>query len=177
VRSSTRRAWVTSVRDAVHLLGQAGVAGEGERQRERGRNSRLVQVRLDRLLAAIGQRVAGAPRRGDVADDAVATRALDPRPVVALPHDLEARQPGRNVVNEVGGEDLASHDLVEPAGDLLVHGDPRGGLQDVVGVFVADGAPVVRGEPGFEPKGNGPASDNGRANHVGGPESGTAARR
>ena len=67
------------------------------------------------------------------------------------------------MVQKVGREDLAAHDLVEAAGDLLVHRDPRRGLQDAVGLFIGGLARVVALQLEPLPEGNRPGADDGSA--------------
>ena len=96
---------------------------------------------------------------GNLVDaDALLTGRGEPRL-----HGLEALESRRDVVQKVGREDLAAHDLVEAAGDLLVHRDPRRGLQDAVRLLVGGLVRVVALQLEPLPEGNRPGADDGSA--------------
>ena len=149
----------------VQVSSFAGVVigDESPTNRQRRRHGGFAQARLDLAFAAPGFGVSGASRRGDFADDLVATDALLAPGRDSRGQCFEAVEAGRDVVEEVGSEDLAAHDLVEAAGDLLIHRDPGGGLQQAVGFLVRELASVVALELESLSEGDRPGADDGRA--------------
>ena len=122
----------------VEVSGLAGIAvgDEPAADGQRRGNGGFIQPRLDLALAAPGFGVSGAPRGADLTDHFVAPDALLPLGGDARGERFETVESGRDVVEEVGGEDFAAHDLIESAGDLLVHGDACGRLQHATGLLV-----------------------------------------
>ena len=101
--------------EVVHLLEAQGVGEEGNGHGEGGGHGGLVELRRYVLLTAIGQRMSGAARRRYRTFDLVDPHSLVPRSVIALADALDAGETRRNVVDEVGCEDLATHNLIEAA--------------------------------------------------------------
>ena len=102
----------------------------------------LVQPRLDFALASPGFRVSGAARRGHLTDHPVTSDTLLSLRGNPRRERLQPTEPRRNVMEEIGGEDFAAHDLIEAAGDLLVHGDSGGGLQDAARPASSESSPA-----------------------------------
>ena len=149
----------------VQVSSFAGVVigDESSTNGQRRGDGGFVQAGLDFTLPAPGLGVAGSARRGDFADDLVATDALLAPGRDSRGQCFQAVEAGRDVVEEVGSEDLAAHDLVEAAGDLLIHRDPGGGLQQAVGFLVRELAGVVALELESLSEGDRPGTDDGGA--------------
>ena len=128
----------------------------------RGHGS-LVQTRLNLPFSAPGFGVPGSTGRGDLADHAVTADPLLSLRGDARRQRFQPVEPGRDVVEEVRSEHLAAHDLVESAGDLLVHGDPRSSSKDAVGLLIREFASVVALELEALAEGDRPGTDDGRA--------------